>query len=263
MTEPGLRITGSSALPAPAVGGRVRYLSLGAGAAAWELAGRILGPARLPPFSAVLESAAEMAWRGELLGPLAASLASLTAGYLMAVVIGVLTGLLMARSYVVEHVVGVYFDALMASPTLIYVPVLFALFGITRASQVAVVCTYAFFVIAATTHAGVRETDRGIIDMARAFGASERQIFWSIALPAARPTILTGLRLGAARAVKGMVVGEMVIALSGLGATLKSYGARFDLEGVLTIILVILLVSVGLNALVTSLGRRLAGGHAS
>jgi len=263
MTDSGLRPTGRSALAPPAAEGWVPYLSLATGAAVWELAGRMLGPARLPPFSAVLESAAEMAWRGELLGPLTASLGSLAAGYLMAAVIGVLGGAFMARSYVVEHVVGVYFDALMASPTLIYVPVLFALFGVTRASQVAVVCTYAVFVIAAMTYAGVRAADRRLVDMARAFGASERQIFWAIALPAARPAILTGLRLGAARAVKGMVVGEMVIALSGLGAALKGYGARFDIEGALTIILVILLVSIGCDALVTSLGRRLAGGRAA
>ncbi len=263
MTEPSLRLNGGPDVAPSAGGGWVPYLSLAAGAAAWEIAGRMLGPARLPPFSSVLESAAQMAWRGELLGPLAASLGSLVTGYLTAVVIGVLAGALMARSYVVEHVVDVYFDAFMASPTLIYVPVLFALFGVTRTSQVAVVFTYAFFIIAAMTHAGIQRTDRRLVDMARAFGASERQLFWSVALPAAMPTILTGLRLGAARAVKGMVVGEMVIALSGLGAALKGYGARFDVEGVLTILLVVFLVSIGCNALVRSLGRRLIGARAA
>jgi len=263
MTESSPRLNGDIEVPSTGGGGWGQYVSLAAGAAAWEAGGRMLGSARLPPFSSVLESAAQMAWRGDLLAPLAASLGSLTIGYLAAAAAGVLAGALMARSYVVEHLVDVYFDAFMASPVLVYVPVLFALFGVTRTSQVAVVFTYAFFIIAATTNAGIRDADPRLGEMARAFGASERQIFWSVALPAALPTLLTGLRLGMARAVKGMVVGEMVIALSGLGAALKGFGARFDIEGTLAVLLVILLVSIGCSALVRALGRTLVSDRAA
>jgi len=230
------------------------------GAIAWELWARLLGSGHLPPFSEVLKTLILMSLHGEILAPLAASLGSLALGFLAAAVLGVLSGALMARSATVEHLVDIYFDALMAAPTLIYVPVLFAAFGVTRASQVALVFAYAFFVVAATTHDGIREVDRRLIDMARAFGASERQVFWSVSLPAAKPLILTALRLGSARAVKGMVVGEMVIALSGLGAALRGYGARFDVGSVLAVLLVILLVSTVSTALVGTLAHRLIGG---
>jgi ABC-type nitrate/sulfonate/bicarbonate transport system permease component len=236
-------------------------MSLAAGAIGWEFAVRLLGSDRLPPFSAVLERLAVMSWRGEILAPLAASLGSLVVGFLAAAVLGVLSGALMARSATLEHLVDIYFDALMAAPTLIYVPVLFALFGITRASQVALVFAYAFFIVAATTHDGIRAVDRRLVEMARAFGASERQVFWSVSLPAAKPFMLTALRLGSARAVKGMIVGEMVIALSGLGAALKGYGARFDVGAVLAILLVILLVSAASTALVGTLAHRLIVGN--
>jgi ABC-type nitrate/sulfonate/bicarbonate transport system permease component len=239
------------------------WIPLAAGAAVWETAARLAGSGRFPPFSSVLESAAQMAWRGELAGALAASLGGLAIGYVGAVVTGVLAGALMARSRLVERTFDVYFDALMAAPTLIYVPVFFALFGVTRVSQIAVVFAYAFFIIAATTHAGIRDVDRRLIEMARAFGASERQVFWRVALPAAEPAVLTGLQLGAARAVRGMVIGEMLIALSGLGAILRGYGARFEVDGVLAVILVILLVSAGTNALVGAVGRRLIRGRAA
>jgi ABC-type nitrate/sulfonate/bicarbonate transport system permease component len=230
--------------------------SLLAGAALWEIAGRLLD-SRFPPFSAVVRAVIELTRDGALFQPLATSLGSLALGLTGAAVVGMTVGLLMARSYVFEHMFGIYFDALMSAPTLIYVPVFFALFGISRGSQVAVVFAYAFFVIAATTNAGVRGVDKRLIEMARAFGASERQIFWRVALPAARPLVLTGLRLGTTRAVKGMIVGEMIIALSGLGAMLKSYGAQFDMTGVLAVLLVIVIVSVTTNALVGALGRRL------
>jgi NitT/TauT family transport system permease protein len=229
----------------------------------WQVAGMTFGAGWLPPLSAVLVSVAGMAMRGELVGPLSASLASLAIGYPAAVVAGVLVGAALARSEVVRHLFDVYFDALMASPTLIYVPVLFALFGVSRASQVAVVFAYAFFVIAGMTELGIRDTDRRLTDMARAFGASERQVFWSVCLPAAMPAVLTGVRLGAARAVKGMVVGEIVIALTGLGAVLKASGGRFDITGVLSILLVILAVSVSCNTVVRALERHVLGHRAA
>jgi NitT/TauT family transport system permease protein len=180
-------------------------------------------------------------------------------GLSAASVVGILVGVLMARSATIGHLIGIYFDALMAAPTLTYVPVLFALFGITRATQVAVIFTYAFFVIAGTTCSGVRAVDQRLVDMASTFGASERQIFWTVALPGARPFVLTGLELGTTRAVKGMVVGEMMIALSGLGAMLRAYGAQFDIRRIFALLLVIILVAVGSNMLVGALGRRFLG----
>lgn len=234
-------------------------VSLGAGAAAWEMTAGLVGRFPLPAPSAVVLAAVAMARDGGLLQAVAASLGSLVLGFLGAAVLGVGLGVLIGRSLTVERMLDIYLDAVMSAPTLVYVPVLFALFGVSRASQVAVVFAYAFFVIVETTSAGVKQTDGRLIDMARAFGASEQQVFTAIELPAAAPFVLTGLGLGMTRAVKGMVVGEMVIALSGLGAMLRSRGARFDLEGVLALLLVIVIVSVVCNLAVQALGRRLVG----
>lgn len=234
-------------------------VSLGAGAAVWELLARMGVGFPFPAPSAVLGATATMVRDGGLLPALAASLGSLLIGFLAAAVLGVALGVLIGRSSTVEHLLDVYLDAVMSAPTLVYVPVMFALFGVSRASQVAVVFAYAFFVIVDTTAAGVRQTDRRLVDMAHAFGASERQVFTAIELPAAAPLVRMGLGLGMTRAVKGMVVGEMVIALSGLGAMLRSRGARVDLEGVFALLLVIVLVSVLCNLAVQAFGRRFLG----
>ena len=169
----------------------------------------------------------------------------------------------MARSYTVEHMTGIYFDALMAAPTLIYVPVLFAVFGVTRGAQVATVFIYAVFVITATTSSGIKAVDRRLIEMARAFGATERQVLVASAASGIGALRARRLRLGTMRAVKGMVVGEMIIALSGLGALLKAYGAQFDMRGVLAVLLVIVLVSIASNvAGRTLVGASVPGWHA-
>lgn len=116
---------------------------------------------------------------------------------------------------------------------------------------------YAVFLIAATTAAGIRGADGSLVEMARSFGASERQLFRTVLLPGAAPVILVGLRVGVVRAVKGMIGGEMLVAMSGLGALARTHGSRFDSKSVLAVLLVIAAVALGGAGLVQAAGRRL------
>lgn len=240
---------------AEAPGGWRAVASLAAGLAVWEALPRVGGP--VPPFSRVIATTVAMAREGALVEALATSLLALAVGFAAAAAAGLTAGVVIGRSRTIERMADVYLDAVMSAPTLIYVPVLFALFGVSRASQVAVVFIYAVFVIVETTSAGVRAADARLVDMARVFGADDRQVLTRVALPAAAPLVLTGLSLGLTRAVKGMVVGEMVISLSGLGAMLRARGARFDLDGMLALLLVVVLVSAVCNLGVAAVRRRL------
>jgi NitT/TauT family transport system permease protein len=222
----------------------------------WEFLGRALHFPFLPPFSRVLAAGWELTLSGKILANLAASLASLALGYTLAAVLGVAVGALMGRYRKVEYLFDPYVNAFLASPSLIYVPILFALFGVSRASQVAIVFIYAFFIIVVNTMTGIRMVDGALLEMARSFGAGERQIFWRVMLPAALPTTMAGLRIGMARAVKGMINGEMFIALIGLGALLRTYGGRFDAEKVLGILLYIVAVALIGAGLVQAIDRR-------
>ncbi len=237
--------------------GGPQLASLVVGMVSWEILGHALDFPFLPPLSGVLRSSWELTVTGQILPHLAVSLISLTVGYGLAVTLGLLIGALMGRYRKVENLLDVYINALLAAPTLIFVPILFAFFGVSRASQVAVVFLYAFFIIVANTLTGIRTTDGSLLQMARSFGAIERQLFWKVMLPGALPLIMAGLRIGMGRAVKGMINGEMFIALIGLGALIKTYGGRFDAEKVLAILIVIVAVSVVTTNLVQALDRRL------
>ncbi|MGH2606797.1 MAG: ABC transporter permease subunit, partial [Anaerolineales bacterium] len=131
--------------------------------------------------------------------------------------------------------------------------------GLARAvsGMVAVVFLYSFFVIVANTMAGVRAGDAALTEMARSFGAGERQILFRVILPGALPLVMAGLRLGMARAMKGMINGEMFIALMGLGALVRTYGGRFDAVHVLGVLFVIVAVAVLGVGLIQALERRL------
>lgn len=248
---------GARLLPASLAEVRAVLLSLLLGALAWEAAGRWLEFAFLPPLSRVLPVLAALWGHGELPRHLLNSLSSLAVGFGLAVALGLPIGALMGRYRLVERALDLYLYVFLASPTLLYVPVLFAIFGVSRASQTAVVFLYAFFVLVSNTMAAVRTARPALLDMARAFGADERRLLWRVRLPAGLPLLMAGLRIAAGRAVKGMVNGEMLIALSGIGAMLRSYGGRFDIPGVYAILLVVVGVAAALNAALQAVERRL------
>jgi NitT/TauT family transport system permease protein len=226
------------------------------GALAWELAGHALRFPFLPPLSVVLKACGRLVAGGELLPALGLSLSSLAVGYGLAAGAGLLLGALMGCSRLVEYALDVYITALIAAPTLIFVPILFSTFGTGRGTQIAVVVLYAFPVIAATTATAVRGVDPTLLQMARAFGASDASVLSKVVLPAALPLAMAGLRVGMARGVKGMVSGEMLVALTGLGAALRTHGSRFDAEGVLAVLLIVVVVALGATGLVRWADRR-------
>jgi NitT/TauT family transport system permease protein len=223
----------------------------------WEVAARLADFRFLPPFTAVVRASLELLRQGVILENLAISLASLVIGYGTAATLGVALGALMGRYRKVEYFFDIYLSAFLASPTLIWVPVLFALFGVSRASQVCLIFLYAFWLIVANTLTGIRTVDKALIEMARSFVATDRQLFWKVMLPGALPLTMAGLRIGMGRAIKGMINGEMFIALIGLGALIKRYGTQFRVDYVLGILLFVVVVALILSNLVQMVDKRL------
>jgi ABC-type nitrate/sulfonate/bicarbonate transport system permease component len=232
-------------------------LSLAFGLVAWEVAGHWMQFSFLPPVSSVLVRAVELIVTGQILGALTASLLSLLVGYVMAVIIGVVLGLLMGRYRTVEYLFDPYINAIMGAPKLALVPILYALFGLSRMVQIAIVFLSAFFVIVINAMRGMQTVDSSYVEMARAFGAREDQVFWKILLPASLPLTMAGVRVAMGRAVKGMVRGEMVITLFGLGALLRKFGSRFDAVSVFAVLLVVIAVALVCSFIVGRIEKRL------
>lgn len=153
------------------------------------------------------------------------SLGNLAMGFAAAAIIGVAVGTAMSRFRSLDLVVEPYLHAL--------------------------------FAITATTVGALRLRNRSLVAMATAFGATERQVFWRVRWPEAQPLIVSGLRLGALLAVKGMINGEMFIAFTGLGALVRVYGSRFEPEGVLAVVIVVVAIAFAATALIDTAERRM------
>jgi NitT/TauT family transport system permease protein len=116
---------------------------------------------------------------------------------------------------------------------------------------------YSFFIIVVNTVAGIKQVDPSLVEMGYSFGASEGQLFRKIRVWDALPLIMAGIRIGMSRGVKGMINGELFIALVGLGARLRYYSGSFNIEKVLAVLLTVIVVAAVLTSIVQYFDRRL------
>jgi NitT/TauT family transport system permease protein len=232
-------------------------LSLAGGIALWEVFGRLLALPWLPPFSKVMVALTELIQSGEILANLIISLRSLAIGFTISLVLGFVVGIMMGLSRRVDQAIGIYVNALLFTPHLVFAPIFFALFQLSDWTRIAVIVKYTIFIIIINTATAIRTADPALVEMARSFGASKRQIFSRILLPASVVVLFAGMRLGMGRAVKGMINGEMFIAFVGLGGVVQKYGSQFDASRVLAITMVILAVAVVMGGLVQTVDRRM------
>jgi NitT/TauT family transport system permease protein len=226
-------------------------------AAGWELIGRLDVSMFVPPLSRVVATWWHLLGDGTLARAASSSLLSLVKGFVPAAVLGVVVGLAMGRFAVVRYALDGWINALMSAPLSALVPILIALFGVRDTVVAAAVFMFSFFVIVVNTSTGVRGTERSLIDMARAFGAGEAALLRRIYLPAALPAVMLGLRLGVVQAVKGMVVGEMLISLVGLGERLIYYGNTFLITELYAVILFVLVLALLAASLAQACDRAL------
>jgi NitT/TauT family transport system permease protein len=224
---------------------------------AWELAGHLLALPWLPPISSVFEALGELIRRGDIGTNVLSSLQSLAIGFTISVVIGIPVGALMGRYRRVDQALNIYVYTLFVAPNVVFVPVFFALFGLGQATIVAVVVIYAMFIVIINVRTGVMNVDPALVEMSRSFGASEASQLRLVVIPAALPLVLAAVRLAMGRSVKGMINGEMFIAVVGLGGLSRKYGSQFDMSSTFAIVVVILVIALILNALVQLLETRL------
>lgn len=150
-----------------------------------------------------------------------ASLTEFLAGYGLAIVLAVPLGLLAGWYRRLQYALDPWLNFLNALPRIALLPVIVIAVGLGLWSKIIVAFLGAFFAIIIPTIQGVRTVDRRFLDVATSFGASRRRVFVTVVAPATVPFIVTGLRLGIARALIGVVTGELYAATVGVGVMIK------------------------------------------
>jgi ABC-type nitrate/sulfonate/bicarbonate transport system permease component len=223
--------------------------------ALWEVASRvaIVSPRYFPPPTAVGAGLVDRFVEGDLGTETLTTLSRLAVAFALAALAGVPLGLVMGRVRALREAIDPYIAFLFPVPKIALLPFLLILLGVGEPAFVLTGATSAFFQITISTLAGVQTMDPRLLEVGRNYGAHGARLFWKVILPAALPSIFTGLRLGLGLALVTIVAVEFITAKSGLGhlvyrhwqmlSTVEMYGA-FALVGALG-----LLLTRGLGAL--------------
>ena len=213
-------------------------------------------PIILPGPLAIAKALKTMFSTPAILTDLAVSGSELAIGFGLAVVVGLVLGVAMGWYSRLNAALDPFVTFLYNTPRVALMPLLIIWFGIGIWSKVAVVFLGAFFPIVMSTADGIRGLDNSWVRAARSFGASDWQLFRTVALPGAVPFILTGFRLGIGHALIGVVVGELVAAQRGIGLILARAGQTFQTPTVFAAIVVVAVSGLILNSLLRLLEKR-------
>lgn len=237
---------------------RMQILILVAVLTAWEWYGRRVGDFFLAPPSSVAVATVELLRTGELLRALLDSISGLLIGYGLAVIVGIALGYLMGWYRTLGAILDPFISAIYVVPVASLVPVLIVWFGIGMVPRVLAVFLFCVFEIIINTYTGVRNTDPLLIEVARSFGAKQRQLFTKVVFQNSIPFIFAGLRVSVGRALKGMVVAELLFAVTGLGGLIMVYSNYYKTAKVFVIVIVLALLGVILAGLIQWIQRILA-----
>lgn len=208
------------------------------------------------PMKGILCGMVEVYPRSNFHSALLLSLMAFFWGMVYATVGGVIIGFLMGRVRLANEVLGMWVNIFASAPLSSLVPVILLLSGFGQETMIRIAALFAIWIIALDTYAGVRHISPSLIEMGRSFGASRWQLYTKVLFWAALPEILAGIRMGLIRAVKGVVIGQMLIAVTGMGLMLSTYSRSFLFGEFWAIAVVLFAFALGLMALVGRVEQR-------
>jgi ABC-type nitrate/sulfonate/bicarbonate transport system permease component len=192
----------------------------------------------------------------DLWADFAASGQELLYGFALAAAVGIAAGLAIGWYPRVGYFADPLVSFLYAVPRVALGPLLVVWLGIGLSSKVALVFLISVFPVLVNTSSGIRSLDPNLVRVAQCFGASDLNIFRTIALPGTVPFILGGLRLAVGQSLIGVFVAELLGAQYGVGAMVENAGQQFQTDMVFAGLLIFAAAGMGLTAVVRWLERR-------
>ena len=148
--------------------------------------------------------------------------------YVLSVVFGVAFGIAIGSVRALREVLSPFVVAVYGMPKILVLPWIVLILGFGTAPAIVYGTIHGFFPILVLVIGGVRDVDRALVTVARAFGASTWQLYWKVLLPAIVPSVLGGMRLGVVFCLLGVLVVEMFAGVRGMGYVLGSYANGFQ-----------------------------------
>jgi NitT/TauT family transport system permease protein len=227
--------------------------------AVWQgaVAAGLADPAFISTPTGVAQSLWTLFRSGEVAPHLVTTLSEVVIAFVLSVIFGVASAIVLDRNDWLNRIISPFLTALNSMPRIALGPLFILWFGIGIASKVMLAFSLGYFIMLLSTLGGLKNVDRDLLLMSRLFGASDFRLFRHVRLPWALPSVFAGLKLTLIYCSAGAVIGEMIAAKSGLGLLVQTFSGRFDVSGVMALILVVALTVMALTALMDLAERRL------
>jgi NitT/TauT family transport system permease protein len=250
--------TRSARMRERATGVVVRVASLIVFIGVWQIFGGLVDQFLFTTPGAIFWAAAGMIASGELWFYLWPSLVVLAVGMGLSIIVGIATGLVLARVRLLDLALDIYITFLYSIPTVALVPLIVLWAGFESTAKIIILFLFAFFPVVINTYQGVKHVDPKLLEVGRAFRCSERQLWTNIVLPAALPFIVTGIRLAVGRGLIGMVLADLYTAISGIGYLIVRSASTYRVDKMFVPVVTLGLLGIALTALLRYAERRVA-----
>jgi len=237
---------------------QVRALTAAAVLLAWEAMARsgLLYKDVVPVTLAIAEGVV-----GEILDPsfyhhFRVTFLEVAVGFVAGSGLGVAAGIAFGANPFLRRACEPYLNALGATPKIIFLPIIFLVFGVGIESKMAKGALSGFFPVVFATTLGMMLIDRVLIQVGRSFNLATWQMVQKIYLPAMVGPIVVGLRLGMAVAIIGVLVAEIKFANAGLGFRMMGYYEHFRIPSMYAMMLMLFALAALANWGMTRLQAR-------
>ena len=223
----------------------------------WEIVGRLDLVFLLPPFTEVLAAAVDLVQTPSWQAGTIVTLRAFAIGMGLSIIVGILLGLLMGRVQVADDLLGMWVNIFASAPLSALVPVLMILFGFGELTIIASVFLFSIWIVVLDTRAGVRHISPSLLEMAQSYGASRFDLYSKVIIWAALPEILAGIRLGLVRGVKGVVIGQLLVAVVGYGALFETFSRNFRMPQFWALAILLFAFAMIVSAIIEAAEKRI------
>ena len=224
----------------------------------WEIIGQLDLTFFVPPISAVFVTLVGLIQTTAFQNAVGETAYAFLLGVAFAVLIGIPVGILMGKTRILDELLLPWVNIFISAPLTALVPVLMVLFGFGLKTIVITTSLFAIWIIILNARAGVMQINRSLVEMGRSFGASPLDAFFKIYLWAALPEILGGVRIGVIRAVKGVIIGQLLVSIVGFGALFELYSSNFLMKEFWAVLIVLFGLAFSISEFLGYLERKVA-----
>jgi NitT/TauT family transport system permease protein len=224
----------------------------------WETVARAgwVDPLFVPSPTAVAAAFARIG--GTALASLGDTLLKTAVAYVLSVVVGVSAGVMIGSMRSLRGVVNPFVIALYGIPKILILPWMVLLLGFGASPAILYGTIHGLFPVLVLVMGGVRDVDRTLLTVARAFGASTWQLYWKVVLPAIVPTVIAGMRLAVVFCLLGVLVVEMFAGVRGMGYVMSALANGFQAAELFAVTAIVSVASIVIVLSLDALGERLS-----